>query len=42
MFHLQTPFLGSSQACLMNLGNVELDGVKKSTSGGVEASGKHS
>jgi hypothetical protein len=24
MFHLQTPFLGSSQACVMNLGNVEL------------------
>jgi hypothetical protein len=29
MFHLQTPKLGSSQAWLMNPGNIELHGVKK-------------
>jgi hypothetical protein len=30
IIHLQTPFLGSSQACLMNLGNVELQKPMKS------------
>jgi hypothetical protein len=41
MLHLQTPKMGSRQACLMNLGNFEPARVKKSrVSTGVEDFGE--